>query len=89
MKVHSPETIFGHPNALNEVLIKPKPGAGIYQKSHILKKFHADSIVIVDKENVYQCIILVLVAHPKDGDILVRLAAVVDETVDRMHKASK
>jgi hypothetical protein len=54
-----------------------------------LKKFHADSIVIVDKENVYQCIILVLVAHPKDGDILVRLAAVVDETVDRMHKASK
>ena len=65
------------------------PDAEIYRKSGTWKKFHADSGVIVDKERGYQYIIVALVEHPKGADGLARFAAVVDETLDSLHKASK
>ena len=65
------------------------PDAKIYRKSGTWNKFHADSGVIVDKEAGYQYIIVALVEHPKGADGLARFAAVVDETMDNMHKASK
>ena len=68
---------------------KSKPDAEIYRKSGTWKEFHADSGVIVDRENGYQYIIVALVEHPKGADGLARFAAVVDETMDNMHKASK
>jgi beta-lactamase class A len=68
---------------------KSKPDAEILRKSGTWKEFHADSGLIVDKENGYQYIIVALVEHPKGADGLARLAAVVDETMDSMHKASK
>ena len=68
---------------------KSNPEAEIYRKSGTWKEFHADSGVIVDKENGYQYIIVALVEHSKGADGLARFAAVVDATLDRMHKASK
>jgi beta-lactamase class A len=68
---------------------KSNPDAEIYRKSGTWKKFHADSGVIVDKEKGYQYIIVALVEHPKGADGLARFAAVVDETLDGMHRASK
>jgi beta-lactamase class A len=65
------------------------PDAKIYRKSGTWKKFHADSGVIVDEEGGYQYIIVALVEHPKGADGLARFAAVVDETLDSLHKASK
>ena len=65
------------------------PDAEIYRKSGTWKKFHADSGVIVDKDRGYQYIIVALVEHPKGADGLARFAAVVDETLDSLHKASK
>jgi hypothetical protein len=55
----------------------------------ILEEFHADSGVISDKENGYKYIIVALVEHPAGNDGLARFAAVVDATMDRIHKASK
>jgi len=68
---------------------KSNPDAEIYRKSGTWKKFHADSGVIVDKDRGYQYIIVALVEHPKGADGLARFAAVVDETLDSLHKASK
>ena len=65
------------------------PDAKIYRKSGTWKKFHADSGVIVDEEKGYQYIIVALVEHPKGADGLARFAAVVDETLDGLHKTSK
>ena len=65
------------------------PDAKIYRKSGTWKKFHADSGVIIDKEKGYQYIIVALVEHPKGADGLARFAAVVDETLNSLHKASK
>lgn len=65
------------------------PDAKIYRKSGTWKKFHADSGVIVDEEGGYRYIIVALVEHPKGADGLARFAAVVDETLDSLHKASK
>ena len=68
---------------------KSNPDAEIYRKSGTWKEFHADSGVIVDKDNRYQYIIVALVEHSKGADGLARFAAVVDKTMDDMHKASK
>ena len=68
---------------------KSNPDAEIYRKSGTWKTFHADSGVIVDKDRGYQYIIVALVEHPKGADGLARFAAVVDETLDSWHKASK
>jgi beta-lactamase class A len=68
---------------------KSNPDAEIYRKSGTWKKFHADSGVIVDKEAGYQYIIVALVEHQRGADGLARFAAVVDETMDNMHNASK
>lgn len=68
---------------------KSNPDAEIYRKSDTWKEFHADSGVIVDKENGYQYIIVALVEHSKGADGLARFAAVVDETMDSMYKSSK
>jgi beta-lactamase class A len=68
---------------------KSKPDAEIYRKSGTWKEFHADSGVISDKENGYRYIIVALVEHPQGNDGLARFAAVVDATMDRMHKAAK
>ena len=65
------------------------PDAEIYRKSGTWKKFHADSGVIVDKEKGYQYIIVALVEHPKGADGLARFAAVVDETINSMQRASQ
>ena len=65
------------------------PDAEIYRKSGTWKKFHADSGVIVDKDKGYQYIIVALVEHPKGADGLARFAAVVDETLNSLHEASK
>ena len=68
---------------------KSNPEAEIYRKSGTWKEFHADSGVIVDKENQYTYIIVALVEHSKGADGLARFAAVVDRTMDGMHKDSK
>lgn len=68
---------------------KSKPDAEILRKSGTWREFHADSGVISDKENGYRYIIVALVEHPKGNDDLARFAAVVDATIDSMHKASK
>ena len=68
---------------------KSSPNAEIYRKSGTWKEFHADSGVIVDKENGYRYIIVALVEHPKGADGLARFAAVVDETMDSMYRSSK
>ncbi len=68
---------------------KSQPDAEIYRKSGTWKEFHADSGVIVDKTNGYQYIIVALVEHPNGADNLACFAAVVDETMDSIHKASK
>jgi len=68
---------------------KSNPGAEIYRKSGTWKGFHADSGVIIDKERGYKYIIVALVEHPKGNDGLARFAAVVDATMDHMHRASK
>ena len=65
------------------------PDAKIFRKSGTWKKFHADSGVIVDEEGGYRYIIVALVEHPNGPDGLARFAAVVDETMDSLHKASK
>ena len=65
------------------------PDAEIYRKSGTWKEFHADSGVIVDKENGYQYIIVALMEHSKGADGLARFAAAVDETMDSMYKSSK
>jgi beta-lactamase class A len=68
---------------------KSNPDAEIYRKSGTWKTFHADSGVIVDKDRGYQYIIVALVEHPKGAEGLARFAAVVDETLDSLHKVSK
>lgn len=68
---------------------KSNPDAKIYRKSGTWKEFHADSGVIVDKEKGYRYIIVALLEHPTGADGLARFAAVVDETMDSMRKASK
>ena len=68
---------------------KSNPDAEIYRKSGTWKNFHADSGVIVDKEKGYQYIIVALAEHPKGADGLVRFAAVIEETMGSLHKASK
>jgi beta-lactamase class A len=65
------------------------PDAKIYRKSGTWKEFHADSGVIVDKENGYQYIIVALVEHSNGAEGLARFAAVVDETMDSMHRVAK
>jgi beta-lactamase class A len=72
-----------------EGIKKSKTDAIIYRKSGTWKAFHADSGVIADKESGYRYIIVALTEHPKGADGLARFAAVVDETMDSMHKASK
>jgi len=68
---------------------KSNPDAEIYRKSGTWKEFHADSGVIVDEEKGYKYIIVALVEHPAGADGLARFAAVVDETIDTLHKALK
>jgi beta-lactamase class A len=68
---------------------KSKPDAEILRKSGTWKEFHADSGVISDKENGYRYIIVAIVEHPTGNNGLARFAAVVDATMDSMHKASK
>ena len=68
---------------------KTKADAVLYRKSGTWKAFHADSGVIADKESGYRYIIVALTEHPEGADGLARFAAVVDETMDSMHKASK
>ena len=70
---------------------KSKPDAEILRKSGTWKEFHADSGVIIDRENGYKYIIVALVEHPQGNDGLARFATVVDATMDRLHeeKASK
>ncbi len=68
---------------------KSKPDAEILRKSGTWKGFHADSGVIVNKESGYKYIIVALVEHPQGNDGLARFAAVVDATMDRMHKTAK
>jgi beta-lactamase class A len=68
---------------------KSNPDAEIHRKSGTWKKFHADSGVIKDQESGYHYIIVALVEHSKGADWLARFAAVVDKTMDNMHKASK
>ena len=68
---------------------KSNPNAEIYRNSGTWKEFHADSGIIVDKERRYRYIIVVLAEHPKGADGLARFAAVVDETIDSMHRSSK
>jgi beta-lactamase class A len=69
---------------------KSNPDAAFfYRKSGTWKAFHADSGVIADKENGHQYIIVALTEHPEGADGLARFAAVVDETMDSMHKASE
>ena len=68
---------------------KSKPDAEILRKSGTWKEFHADSGVISDRENGYRYIIVALLEHPKGNDGLARFAAVVDATMDSMHKVSK
>ena len=68
---------------------KSNPDAKIYRKSGTWQEFHADSGVIVDEEKVYKYIIVALVEHPAGADGLARFAAVVDETIDTLHKALK
>ena len=66
---------------------KSNPDAVFYRKSGTWKAFHADSGVIADKEKGYRYIIVALTEHPEGADALARFAAVVDETMDRMHNA--
>jgi beta-lactamase class A len=69
---------------------KSNPDAAFfYRKSGTWKAFHADSGVIADKEKGYRYIIVALMEHPEGADGLARFAAVVDETMASMHKASK
>ena len=68
---------------------KSKPDAEILRKSGTWKEFHADSGVIIDRENGYKYIIVALVEHPQGNDGLARFATVVDATMDRLHKASR
>ena len=65
---------------------KSKPDAEILRKSGTWKEFHADSGVIIDRENGYKYIIVALVEHPQGNDGLARFATVVDATMDRLHK---
>ena len=65
---------------------KSKPDAEILRKSGTWKEFHADSGVIFDRENGYKYIIVALAEHPQGNDGLARFAAVVDATMDRIHK---
>ena len=68
---------------------KANPDAEIYRKSGTWKEFHADSGVIVDKDSGYRYIIVALVEDSKGSGALARFAAVVDETMERMHNSSK
>lgn len=68
---------------------KNKPNAKILRKSGTWKGFHADSGVIFDLESNYKYIIVALVEHPQGGEGLARLAAVVDQVMDGIHRKSK
>ncbi len=68
---------------------KSKPDAQFLRKSGTWKGFHADSGVIFDLENEYKYIIVALMEHPEGNEGLARFAAVVDRTMDRIHRQSK
>ena len=68
---------------------KSKPDAQILRKSGTWKGFHADSGVIFDVENEYKYIIVALVEHPEGNQGLARFAAVIDRTMDSIHRQSK
>jgi beta-lactamase class A len=67
---------------------KSNPGALIYRKSGTWNWFHADSGVIVNKDNGYKYIIVALVEHAKGNEGLARFAMVVDQTMDSLHKSN-
>lgn len=68
---------------------KSNPAAEIYRKSGTWKEFHADSGIIVDKENGFKYIIVALVEHSKGADGLARFAEAVDRSMNSMNKASE
>ena len=68
---------------------KSKPDAQFLRKSGTWKGFHADSGVIFDITNEYKYIIVALLEHPEGNEGLARFAAVVDRTMDSIHRKSK
>jgi len=75
--------------ALNHKFVKGlegRPDAKIYRKSGTWKNWHADSGVIVHGN--YKYIIVALSHLPQGGEKLSRLAAAVDDLMQRRHPAS-
>lgn len=66
--------------------LEDKPDVKIYRKSGTWKNWHADSGVIVHKN--YQYIIVALSQLPHGGEKLSRLAATVDDLINRRHTDS-
>ena len=59
------------------------PDAEIYRKSGTWKDFHADSgVVVTDK---YRYILVALAEHPRAGEGMAKLVAVVDDIVSSFH----